>query len=250
MRTGALAAVVAAILAVSVASSVAYIGSLPVQQGVGGTGTSTIFSASTSVLDTVSQVRTSSTSNVSSAHSPFPSGTMGIEQAIAMMRALPAYTRVNASANTVAFGSQSVDIVVLAAMPDDAANITGLQPPPYATGDVFVVGGLIDPTLMFQKGASVSFTVVNIDDDMYHNFVLTTISPPYGYMMMASGGMGPGMMYDFLSTMPLMAPANYQQRYAYAYSYSLTLGSAGDYWNVCTYPGHAQGGMYGELIAG
>ena len=173
---------------------------------------------------------------------------MGIGQAIALMKALPAYSQVNATANTVAFGSQNVNVVVLAAMGDDAANITGLQPPRYATGDVFLVGGLIDPTLVFQKGANVNFTFVNIDDDMYHNFVLTTVSPPYGYMMMASGEMGPGMMYEFLSAMPPMAPANYQQGYAQVYSYNLSMDVAGSYWYVCTYPGHAQSGMYGEVI--
>ena len=183
----------------------------------------------------------------SSAYS-YPSGTMGIGQAIALMKALPDYAKVNTSANTITYGSQSVSILVLAAMGDDAANITGVEPPNYATGDVFMVGGLIDPTLVFQRGANVNFTFVNIDDDMYHNFVLTTISPPYSYMMMASGGMGPGMMYEFISAMPLMAPANYQQGYAYAYSYSLTMNGAGDYWYVCTYPGHAQSGMYGEII--
>jgi rusticyanin len=173
---------------------------------------------------------------------------MQIDQAIAMMRALPAYAQLNAANNTITFTSKAASVLVIATMPEEAANLTGLQPPKYANGDVFVIYGLINPTLVFQKGATLNLTVVNLDNDMFHNFVLTSLSPPYSYMMMASGGMGPGMMYRFFSTMPLMAPASYQQGYAHVYSYDLTLGSTGTFWYACTYPGHAQSGMYGVIV--
>jgi len=33
-------------------------------------------------------------------------------------------------------------------MSDDAVNITGTHPPRYSKGDVFVISGLINPTLV------------------------------------------------------------------------------------------------------
>ena len=249
-----MAAVVAVVLTVSVVSSAAYV-SLPRQPEPSATSqpisVSTSPGSQTSVVDIASQTWTGTAQGQgASSHPGSPSGAIGIAQAVRMMKALPAYAQVNATSDTVTFDAQSPNVVILAAMPDDAANITGRQPPPYATADVFVIGGLIDPTLVFQRGATVNFTFVNVDDDMYHNFVLTTLPPPYGYMMMAGGGMGPGMASDFLSTMPVLAPANYQQGYAYAYSYGLTMSVSGHYWYACTYPGHAQSGMYGEVITG
>lgn len=186
----------------------------------------------------------------SSAGPGFPSGTVGVDEAIAAMRSPPAYVTVDKTGNTLTFGSQEPSVQVLAMMPDDAANLTGMQPPSYSSGDVFVIYGLINPTLVFQPGARLNITVANLDDDMYHNFVLTTLAPPYSYVMMASG-MGPGMMYnaenEFLSTMPMLPPVNDSQGYAFSYSYSLTLNASANIWYVCTYPGHAQSGMYGEV---
>jgi rusticyanin len=176
---------------------------------------------------------------------------VGVTEAIAMMRTPPSYARVNATSNTITFDSQKVSIFVLAMMPDEAVNITGSQPPRYASGDVFVIYGLMDPTLVLQRDTVLNVMVVNLDNDMYHNFIFTSLSPPYSAMMMANGGMGPGMMYnvrsEFLSMMPLMPPANYAQGYAFSYSYALNLSNSGSFWYACTYPGHAQSGMYGQI---
>jgi rusticyanin len=163
-----------------------------------------------------------------------------IEQAIQTMRNIPSYARVIPNNNTVVFESRQFNVFVLALMPDKAVNITGRQPPSYASDDVFVIYGLINPTIVVRSGASVQFTVVNLDDDMYHNLVVSTYGPPYGYMSMQ------GMMSG--DWMPYLPPADYGQGSAHEYSYTLTLNQPGTLWYICTYPDHAQSGMYGKII--
>jgi rusticyanin len=189
----------------------------------------------------------------------------------------PSYAKVFTSNDTISFsGTQNVTIVAAGMMSDDAGNLTGMnKPPAYATDDVFVVYGLIDPTLVIPSGASVNLLFVNLDDDMYHNFVMTSLAPPYYYMpmegMMSSnssswyGDMGNGMMGGgmmggggsgtagssggaiFATMMPVLSPVS--QGLAYYYATSFTLRSyGGSYWYICTYPGHAQGGMYGKIL--
>lgn len=60
------------------------------------------------------------------------------------------------------------------------------------------------------------------------------------------GGMGSQMML----LMRWLPPANYNAGYAYGYEYTFTITAPGTYWYLCTYPGHAEEGMYGgEIIA-
>jgi rusticyanin len=163
-----------------------------------------------------------------------------IDQAIQAMRQIPSYARVDISNNTIVFESQHISILVLALMPDEAVNITGRQPPGYATDDVFVICGLINPTLVMRSGSLVQFTFVNLDDDMYHNLVVSSYGPPYGYMPMQ------GMMSG--NWMPYLPPADYSQGSAHEYSYVLPIDHLGALWYLCTYPDHAQSGMYGKVI--
>jgi rusticyanin len=169
-----------------------------------------------------------------------PGRSVSIQVAIQMMRSVPSYAKVSSDTNTVTFDSQAVSIIALAIMPDKGANLTGREPPSYSTGDVFVIDGLINPTLMVPAGASVQFTVVNLDEDMYHNLVVSAYEPPYPYMAMGAMMSG-GYMMAFLP------PADYSQGTAHEYSYTLTLNQPGTYWYLCTYPSHAESGMYGEI---
>jgi len=169
-----------------------------------------------------------------------PGELVTIGQAIHMMQSIPSYVRVIPSNNTLVFESQQFTVPVLAVMSDEAVNITGTQPPAYATDDVFVIYGLINPTLVMRSGTSVQFTVVNLDDDMYHNLVLSRYGPPYGYMTMQ------GMMSD--NWMPYLPPADYNQNSAHEYSYALTLNQPGTLWYLCSYPDHAESGMYGRIM--
>ena len=163
-----------------------------------------------------------------------------IERAIQTMQNTPSYAEVIPNNNTVIFESQKFNVFVLALMPDKAVNITGRQPPSYATDDVFVIYGLINPTLVIRSGSSVQFTVVNLDDDMFHNLVVSAYGPPYGSMSMQ------GMMSG--NWMPYLPPADYSQSSAPEYSNTLTLSQPDTLWYICTYPGHAESGMYGKII--
>lgn len=185
----------------------------------------------------------------------YPTQTIGINQAVLLMRNPPSYVVTIKSNNTVQFRSSNITILAFGMMPEDAANLTGMVPPVYATDDVFVIYGLIDPTLVIPEGASVHVIFVNLDNDMYHNLVFTTTSPPYSYMseqsMMGGGMMGEGPNGNYyLYMMPFINPANYSQGMASAYSYSLNLVNETTLWYLCTYPGHAESGMYGKVLTG
>ena len=104
----------------------------------------------------------------------------------------------------------------------------------------FEILGLINPTLLISQGALVNFTVVNVDTDSYHNFVLSHSGPPYynmGNMMQ-----GYGMMYSMGYLPPVHSGS-----YAYT-NISYEFSSPGTYWYLCTYPGHAANGMYGKIV--
>lgn len=169
-----------------------------------------------------------------------PGQSISIQAAIQAMRSVPSYAKVISNTNTVTLNSQAVSIVALAIMPDKAANLTGTEPPNYSTGDVFVIDGLVNPTLVIPAGASVQFTVVNLDDDMYHNLVVSAYKPPYPYMAM-------GAMMSGGYWMPFLPPADYTQGVAHEYSYTLSFNQPGTLWYLCTYPSHAESGMYGEI---
>ncbi|MGC9123498.1 MAG: rusticyanin [Thermoplasmata archaeon] len=108
----------------------------------------------------------------------------------------------------------------------------------------FEILGLFNPTIVIMNGVTVHFKVFNIDTDSYHNFVLTEQGPPYPYMIgmesMKSGG------YGFMSMMNFLPPTS--SGHFYYYNFSYTFYQPGTYWYICIYPGHAENGMYGEII--
>ena len=217
-----------------------------------GTTSSTTTSSTSTTKTGVTSISTTSVVSSSALSSTYTTststglapGTMSISAAEALLKTPPVGSTVSRSADSITFTSYNISITAFAIMPDNATNLTGMQPPTYAKDDVFVIGGLIDPTLYVPKGATVHMTVVNLDDDMYHDLVVTTLSPPYPYMMMQ------GMMWggDFLYMMPVLSPANYAASWAPYYSYTVTIPSAANLWYICTYPGHAESGMYGEIV--
>jgi len=87
---------------------------------------------------------------------------------------------------------------------------------------------------------------------MYHNLAISSVEPPYTYMAMMSSmngmmsskaggntGFGPIVM-------SFLPPTNHGL--AHEYSYTLTVGRPGNLWYLCTYPSHAQDGMYGKIV--
>lgn len=181
-------------------------------------------------------------------YSYYAYGEYSIGQVEKELTEVPSYVRVYPDNDTVVIASRDADVLVVAMMGDDAARMFNATLPSYAHGDVFVIYGLVNPTLVVPAGAVIHVTFVNLDDDMYHNFVVTTAPPPYPYNVMpyigAYGGMGPQMM----AYMRWVPPANYSDGRAYGYYYTLTFAEPGTYWYLCTYPGHAEEGMYGKII--
>jgi len=171
-----------------------------------------------------------------------------INKSISMSMEVPSYAHVYPQNNTIVFTSTQINLVVLAMMGNDAESMFNATPPPYVHGDVFVIYGLINPTLVVPAGAIIHVTFINLDDDMYHNFVVTTVPPPYPYYVMPYIGMYGGMGPQMMLYMRWLPPANYESGYAYGYQYVIALNAPGTYWYLCTYPGHAESGMYGEII--
>lgn len=164
----------------------------------------------------------------------------------AMMEATtnpPSYATLIPSNDTAIINSSSVHITVYAMMGSMAVNVTGHSLPSYSSGDVFVIYGLINPTLIFDSGTQyvkLTITVINLDNDMYHNFVITSMPPPYQYMVYGMMESSTGYM------MPYLPPT--QGGSAYTYTYAVQLHGPAPLWYICTYPGHAEEGMYGKLI--
>jgi len=130
-----------------------------------------------------------------------------------------------ASNNTLWFRPGTVAFVVYASPP--AHDLT------------FVVQGMVNPTIHVAAEARVAVTVVNLDSDMYHNWALISQGPPYSSMpMMRSGAM---------MTMTMLGHASGSGFWSQAASFA---SSAGSYWYLCQYPGHANEGMYGSFVVG
>ncbi|MCH4814696.1 MAG: plastocyanin/azurin family copper-binding protein [Saccharolobus sp.] len=168
--------------------------------------------------------------------------TIPISEAISMMRNVPSYVKVFSNNNTLLFTSSNIILVVLGMGHERAINLTGQQPPAYAQHDVFVIYGLINPTLIIPRGATVQVVFINLDDDMLHNIAITPVPPPYPYYP---------MMYIRMNTIgmtPMLPYANYNSGQAYEFSFTTTFSQPGVYYYVCEYPGHAEMGMYGEIV--
>ena len=108
----------------------------------------------------------------------------------------------------------------------------------------FEIIGMYNPTIVIKEGVTVHFTVVNIDTDSEHNFVLSNQGPPYSYMS-GMGSMGSGG-YSSMTSMSFLPPTN--SGYFYYYNMSYGFSQSGTYWYLCTYPGHAENGMYGGIV--
>jgi len=169
---------------------------------------------------------------------------VAIQAAIQNMKATPAYAVVSSANDSISFQSKNVSLVVLAMGVQRAINLTHEQPPSFdsnSSGNAFVIDGLINPTLIMPEGAIVHVDFINLDSSEYHNIIMTSTGPPYQYMPMSA-------MAGLVSMMPFVQHADYQQGQAYQYLYNASFNSAGTFYYLCTYPGHAQMGMYGKII--
>ena len=119
----------------------------------------------------------------------------------------------------------------------------------YTPQEYFEMYGLENPRIIAKQGVTIKFEIVNMDA-MEHNLELTSNGPPYRYMsMMGYDGeyygnrtyYGNSMMYS-----SFLPPYSGNSHYPYENS-SFTTTNSGNYWYICTYPGHAEEGMYGEF---
>ena len=108
----------------------------------------------------------------------------------------------------------------------------------------FEILGMFNPNIVVKEGVTVHFTVVNIDTDSEHNFVLSSQGPPYSYMS-GMGAMNSGG-YGFMTSMTFLPPTSSGHFYYYNVSYSFS--QYGTYWYLCTYLGNAENGMYGKIV--
>ena len=129
--------------------------------------------------------------------------------------------------NSTIYLNNSVDLPVMMG-PMDAPSM-------YS----FEILGMFNPTLTVMQGTTLDFTVINVDTDSYHNFVMSHSGPPYymGSMMQSSG---------LMNNMNFLPPVH-SGSYAYS-NLSYSFSTPGTYWYLCTYPGHAAEGMYGKIV--
>jgi len=164
------------------------------------------------------------------------------EEAAEMLRAPPSSAAIFTSNNTIVFTSKDVRIVAFATHMEDLPewNITAPFVPSYVPehGMVFVIYGLINPTITVPSGARINVTIINIDEDMVHNLVITSSGPPYPQAF--------GADFPFLTKMDFLQFATEESVYGYWYTVTLPSGS---YWYLCQVPGHAVMGMYGQMIS-
>jgi rusticyanin len=133
--------------------------------------------------------------------------------------------------NTVTYTGRSLTLVALAS-PHGKPNMT------------WEIDGLVNPTVIIQPGVRVKVVLVNTDRGYMHGFELTTNSPPYSYMTMAT-------VTDnfFLMPLPQRTTQNLVTASYYTRSASLTT-APGLYHYFCPVPGHAAAGMFGTLEIG
>jgi rusticyanin len=133
-------------------------------------------------------------------------------------------TRTYVTNNTIWVGSDVSRLVFVAAPPGH--------------DEIFVINGLLNPTIHISKGSQLTVTLANADPGMYHNFALTSRDPPYSSMPMM-GHMG-GPRTSMLS--PSEAGSYWVQ------DMRIAANSSGQFWYLCEYRGHAEEGMYGSLV--
>lgn len=133
-------------------------------------------------------------------------------------------TRTYATNNTIWVGSGTSRLVFVAA--------------PLGHDEIFVINGLLNPTIHLSKGSHLTVILANADPGMYHNLALTMRDPPYSSMPMMSHMGGP-------RTSMLSAS---ESGYYWVQDMNITVNSPGQFWYLCEYPNHAEEGMYGSLV--
>jgi rusticyanin len=152
-------------------------------------------------------------------------GTVAPSTAAQLGQAAPAGATVNEAANSITFGSTTVNLTVLGA-PSDGPDET------------FRVAGLTNPTIVVPSGAHVTLTLINADPGMDHNWLLTSVRPPFSTMSM----MIPTVFGAATTTLSEASGTSMPEA-----TVTFTASTRGQYTYLCTVPGHAAEGMYGTF---
>ena len=151
-------------------------------------------------------------------------------QAEALGEATPTGAIVDRSANRITFASGDVRLTMLAS-PPDGKDLT------------FRIAGLVDPSIVVARGASVSIQLINADPDMSHNVAVVDARPPFATMPMMTGAPFAGAV-----SAPLGDPTSAGMP---GETISFTASTSGTFTYLCQVPGHASAGMYGTFeVAG
>ena len=151
-------------------------------------------------------------------------------QAEALGAATPTGAIVDRSANRITFASGDVRLTMLAS-PPDGKDLT------------FRIAGLVDPSIVVARGASVSIQLINADPDMSHNVAVVDSRPPFATMPMMTGAAFAGAV-----SAPLGDPTSAGMP---GETISFTASTSGTFTYLCQVPGHASAGMYGTFeVAG
>ncbi len=139
--------------------------------------------------------------------------------------------KINHSTNTIVYSSSKVSLVPLAA--PAALHIPGMQ---------WEIDGLINPTIVVPKGASVNVNLINADKGYMHGFEVINASPPFSQMAMRQGPRA--FASSFIMPIP---PENTLGQFSSS-STQFRAVSKGTYYYICPVPGHAALGMAGKFI--
>ena len=134
----------------------------------------------------------------------------------------PTSPQVNKAQNTLTFSGSRIHILALAGPEENMFS--------------YKIAGLTNPTLRVPAGSRVHLTVVNIDDDMSHDLVISY----------------PRRSYPERPEVPPHAVRTHSlsPRHGQTYQAEVLLIQAlrpGSYEYFCSIPGHAKGGMHGRL---
>ncbi len=119
---------------------------------------------------------------------------------------------------------------------DPVARVVVIVSQPEFPFPQFKVDHVTNPTLEFLAGATVKFTFINRVMGFSHSFEITKTPPPYP--------MFPKVQPPLAGTALSPPPKSDESAYAQFTWHP----AAGHYYYICAIPGHAEMGMYGEII--
>jgi rusticyanin len=139
---------------------------------------------------------------------------------------VPTGASVDACTDRITFSTMTVSLVIEAV-------------PPNNPDMTFRIAGLVNPTVVVPRGATINAEFINADTDEAHALVITSSQPPYAFRP-ASSPAFPGSAAG-----PIGDPtaAGHGAR-----DFAFTATTSGAYQYLCPMPGHTEMGMHGAFM--